>query len=367
MNSKLNISRFEFYKLTPIFECRLKNNLICILWDSSVKNMRYKTPKEYSDEILSGNRLALSRAITLVESTKSDHQKAAAEILNKLIPHTGKSIRLGITGVPGAGKSTFIEALGCYLVENGHKVAVLAIDPSSTVSGGSILADKTRMEKLSISPNAFIRPSPSSSHLGGVAQKTRETMLLCEAAGFDIIIVETVGVGQSEVTAASMVDFFLILMLPNAGDELQGIKKGVLELADAIAINKADSKDMEKALLAKKIYESAIHILTPISKHWTPPVLTCSAIEKKGIKEIWEIILKHKDVFQKSEEFIKKRKDQEINWMWAMLDANLKDYIFSMPLVKKAIDEAKRALQEGKITPDSAAKQILDNITINIR
>jgi len=284
-----------------------------------------------------------------------------------LIPHTGKSIRLGITGVPGAGKSTFIEALGCYLVENGHKVAVLAIDPSSTISGGSILADKTRMEKLSVSPNAFIRPSPSSSHLGGVAQKTRETMLLCEAAGFDVIIVETMGVGQSEVAAYSMVDFFLVLMLPNAGDELQGIKKGVLELADAIVVNKADSKEMEKAFLAKKIYENAMHILSPISKNWTPPVLTCSALEKRGIDEIWETILKHKDIFTKSGELIKKRKEQEINWMWALLDVNLKNYIFSMPSVKKAITEAKHALHEGKITPDSAANQILDNIIKQIK
>ncbi len=329
--------------------------------------MRYKTPEEYSSEILDGNRLALSRAITLVESTKSDHQKIAAEVLNKLIPHTGKSIRLGITGVPGAGKSTFIEALGCYLVENGHKVAVLAIDPSSTVSGGSILADKTRMEKLSVSQNAFIRPSPSSSHLGGVAQKTRETMLLCEAAGFDVIIVETVGVGQSEVAAASMVDFFLVLMLPNAGDELQGIKKGVLELADAIAVNKADAKEMEKALLAKKIYENAIHIVTPISKHWTPPVLTCSALEKIGIDGVWETILKHKDIFTKSGELIKKRKEQEINWMWALLDANLKNYIFSMPSVKKVVNEVKHALQEGRITPDSAANQILENIIRQVK
>jgi len=325
--------------------------------------MRYKTAEEYSSEILNGNRLALSRAITLVESTKSEHQKIAGEFLNKLIPHTGKSIRVGITGVPGAGKSTFIETLGCYLIENRHKVAVLAIDPSSTVSGGSILADKTRMEKLSVSPNAFIRPSPSSSHLGGVAQKTRETMLLCEAAGFDVIIIETIGVGQSEVTAASMVDFFLVLMLPNAGDELQGIKKGVLELADAIAINKADSKEIEKALLAKKVYENAMHILTPISKNWMPPVLTCSALEKRGIDEIWKTILKHKEIFEQSGELIKKRKEQEINWMWAMLDANLKNYIFSMPAVKKAISEAKHALQEGKITPNSAANLILDSIT----
>lgn len=328
--------------------------------------VKYKTAEEYANEILKGNRLALSRAITLIESTKAEHRKFSAEILNRLIPHTGKSVRLGITGVPGAGKSTFIEALGCYLAENGYKIAVLAIDPSSTVSGGSILADKTRMEKLSASPSAFIRPSPSSSHLGGVALKTKETMLLCEAAGFDVIIVETVGVGQSEVAAASMVDFFLVLMLPNAGDELQGIKKGVLELADAIAVNKADSDGDGKAQLAKKIYENAIRIFAPASKHWIPPVLTCSALEKRGIDKIWETVSRHREVFEKNGELAKKRKDQEINWMWSLLEDELKLYIFSIPAVKKAIKEAEQSLHNGKITPDSASKKILEVISKHV-
>ena len=229
--------------------------------------------------LLNGNRRILAKTITLIESSLSSHQVLAQAILDRLLPHTGKAVRLGITGVPGVGKSSFIESLGMLLVEKGHRVAVLAVDPSSTRSGGSILADKTRMERLSADSRAFIRPSPSGGTLGGVARKTRETMLVCEAAGFDVIIVETVGVGQSEITVSSMVDFFLVLMLAGAGDELQGIKKGVLELADAIAINKADGDNIEKAGRAKKDYETALHLLRPASPNWSPPVLTCSARE----------------------------------------------------------------------------------------
>jgi LAO/AO transport system kinase len=324
--------------------------------------MSYTTSEEFACEILKGNRLALSKAITLIESEKAEDRKTSSEIIQALIPHTGRAIRLGITGVPGAGKSTFIEALGCYLTESNHNVAVLAIDPSSSRSGGSILADKTRMEKLSVSPRAFIRPSPSSTHLGGVARKTREAMLLCEAAGFDVMIIETVGVGQSEIAAASMVDFFLVLMLPNAGDELQGIKKGLLECADAIAVNKADSNNREEALLARKIYESALHIITPASRNWTPPVLTCSALEGDGVGEIWQTVLNHHTLFGDSGELLKKRKDQDVNWMWSLLETSLKDYFYSLPSVKEVIDDAKDAVLEGTMTPARAAEQILNSI-----
>jgi len=325
--------------------------------------MKYRTAEEFAGELLKGRRLALSKAITLIESEKADDRKMASEILKALIPHTGASIRVGITGVPGAGKSTFIEALGCHLTGQNHTVAVLAIDPSSSISGGSILADKTRMENLIVSPHAFIRPSPSSSHLGGVAKKTRETMLLCEAAGFEIVLIETVGVGQSEIAAASMVDFFLVLMLPNAGDELQGIKKGVLECADAIVINKADAASMEKALLAKKIYENALHIITPPSRSWIPPVLTCSSLEGTGIDEVWLAVMKRHTLLRESGELAKKRKDQDIHWMWSLLDEHIKQYVFSLPGVEQAIKRAQDDLREGAITPDSAAEQILSAIT----
>src|SRR5210317_1087126 len=251
--------------------------------------------QDIADGVRAGNVRALAKAITLIESRNLDHSLAATTLLDELLPDTGNSIRIGISGVPGAGKSTFIEALGMSLLSQGHKVAVLAVDPSSQISGGSILGDKTRMEELSRQANAFIRPSPSSGTLGGVARKTRETMLACEAAGFDVIIVETVGVGQSETTVASMVDFFLVLMLAGAGDELQGIKKGILELADAIAINKADGDNVENAKRAVKAYETALSLLNPSSPSWKAPVLTCSALEMIGIEDIWNVVLDHKE------------------------------------------------------------------------
>ena len=249
-------------------------------------------PKILIKGVRKQDRRLLSKTITLIESARPDHQQLARKIVDEVLPHTGKAIRLGITGVPGVGKSTFIESLGMLLVQSGHRVAVLAVDPSSSRSGGSVMADKTRMEKLAVEENAFIRPSPSGGTLGGVARKTRETMMVCEAAGFNVIIVETVGVGQSETTVASMVDFFLVLMLAGAGDELQGIKRGVLELADALAINKADGDNIEKAQKAAKIYTTALHMLQPASPNWDPPVLTCSALEMTGIAEIWQTVLK---------------------------------------------------------------------------
>jgi len=266
--------------------------------------------QDYIDGVLANNRRMVAKTITLIESSLFAHQESAKAIVNELLSHAGKAVRIGITGVPGVGKSTYIESFGLQLVRQGHRVAVLAVDPSSSKSGGSIMGDKTRMEKLSLEPNAFIRPSPSGGTLGGVARRTRETIVVCEAAGFDVIIVETVGVGQSETTVASMVDFFLVLMLAGAGDELQGIKKGVLELADAIAINKADGTNIENAKIAKLEYERALSILTPFSKTWSPPVLTCSAVTMKGIDEIWQTILEHRKKIEATGELAEKRSQQ---------------------------------------------------------
>jgi len=325
--------------------------------------MKFTKAEDYINGIINKSSAALAKTITLIESTLPAHQELSQEIMTKIIPFTGNSIRVGITGVPGVGKSTFIESIGMHLVNNNHKVAVLAIDPSSTVSGGSILADKTRMEKLVASPNAFIRPSPSGNYLGGVAQKTRETMLLCEAAGYDAIVVETVGVGQSEVTVASMVDFFLVLMLPNAGDELQGIKKGILELADAIAVNKADKAHQTQAKLAKRIYENAMHILKPASMNWSPPVLTCSARENTGIKDIWDSIVEHHTIFIKSGELDNRRQVQSISWMWTMIEDGIKRHFINLPEVKKVISKMESEVTEKHTTPTNAAKQILKIMT----
>lgn len=309
--------------------------------------------------LLNGNRRILAKAITLIESSLSRHQALAQAILDRLLPHTGKAVRLGITGVPGVGKSSFIESLGMMLVEKGHRVAVLAVDPSSTRSGGSILADKTRMERLCADSRAFIRPSPSSGTLGGVARKTRETMLVCEAAGFDVIIVETVGVGQSETTVSSMVDFFLVLMLAGAGDELQGIKKGVLELADAIAINKADGDNIEKARKAKKDYETALQLLRPASPNWSPPVLTCSARELTGIDDIWAVVLKHRDIMTSSCELDQNRRSQALAWMWSLVEEGLKDRFKHHPKVQHHLPQLLRQVENGMLSPTAAACQLL--------
>ena len=316
-------------------------------------------PQKLIKGVRKQDRRLLSKTITLIESSRPDHQQLARKIIDELLPDTGKAVRLGITGVPGVGKSTFIERLGISLVEAGQRVAVLAVDPSSSRSGGSVLADKTRMEKLAVEENAFIRPSPSGGTLGGVARKTRETMLICEAAGFDVIIVETVGVGQSEITVASMVDFFLVLMLAGAGDELQGIKRGVLELADAIAINKADGDNLEKAKKAAKIYTNALHMLQPTSPNWKPPVLTCSALEISGIAEIWQMVMKFHKKFSASGELNHKRQKQALDWLWSLVEDGLKERFHTNPEIQKRLDQITRAVAKGETAPTLAADKLL--------
>jgi len=321
--------------------------------------MKQLDPQPYIDGILVGDRRMLSKTITLVESALPSHQETARRILNALLPKTGGAVRLGITGVPGVGKSTFIESFGMMLVEKGHRVAVLAVDPSSARSGGSVMADKTRMEKLSADPRAFIRPSPSGGTLGGVARKTRETMLVCEAAGYDPVIVETVGVGQSEISVASMVDFFLVLLLAGAGDELQGLKKGILELADALAINKADGDNLDPARKAAKVYELALHLLQPSSPRWNPPVLTCSALEMTGIEQIWKTVLEHHELVAQSGELELKRRQQAVAWMWALLDEGLKARFTRHPEIKKQLPRILREVERGSLAPTSAADKLL--------
>src|SRR5215203_4047742 len=273
--------------------------------------------------IRAGDRAVLARAITLVESKRADHRQAAHRLVQELLVRTGKAIRVGITGAPGVGKSLTIDALGSFLTERGQKVAALAVDPSSTRTGGAILGDKTRMARLAVDPNAFIRPSPSSGTLGGVAAKTRETMLLCEAAGYDVVLVETVGIGQSEIAVADMTDFFLVLMLPGAGDELQGMKKGVVELADMIAVNKADADNVARANAAAAEYRAALHILNPRSPDWTPPVITYSGLTGAGIAELWQKILDHRTAMNASGEFAGRRREQQVKWMWSMLEQRM--------------------------------------------
>jgi len=315
--------------------------------------------QNYIQGILSRNRRILSKAITLVESRLAAHEALAQEIIDGLLPFTGNAVRLGITGVPGVGKSTFIENFGIHLVEKGHRLAVLAVDPSSTRSGGSVMADKTRMEKLSTHSEAFIRPSPSGGTLGGVARKTRETMLVCEAAGFDVILVETVGVGQSEIAVASMVDFFLVLMLAGAGDEIQGIKKGVLEIADALAINKADQDNLQRARQAQKEYESALNLLAPASPSWKPPVLTCSSLEQVGLDEIWEVVLDHRKKLTETGELRVKRKRQAMAWMWSLVEEGMKDRLYKHPNVKTRLPALLQSVEEGTLSPAAAALEIL--------
>jgi len=301
----------------------------------------------------------LAKAITLIESSRPDHQRRAEAVLQALLPHTGGALRLGISGVPGVGKSTFIEALGLYLIERGHRVAVLAVDPSSSLSGGSILGDKTRMERLSRDPRAFIRPSPSAGSLGGVAEKTRETMLVCEAAGFDVVIVETVGVGQSETAVANMTDMFVLLQLPNAGDDLQGIKKGIMELADLIVINKADA-DPAAAMRAKAQLETALHMLRPAHPDWRVPVLLVSALKREGLDRFWETVLAFRDTLQKNGALAEKRRRQALAWMWERIDAELKRRFRQHPAVRALLPAIERDVESGRLAPVVAARRLLD-------
>ncbi|MDP2135552.1 MAG: methylmalonyl Co-A mutase-associated GTPase MeaB [Sulfuritalea sp.] len=309
--------------------------------------------------LLAGHRRALAKAITLVESTRRDHALRAQKLLDAILPHTGRSLRVGISGVPGVGKSTFIEALGMYLIEHGHRIAVLAVDPSSTVHGGSILGDKTRMELLSQQTSAFIRPSPSSGSLGGVAVHTREALLLCEAAGYDIIIVETVGVGQSETAVAGMTDCFVLLQLPNAGDDLQAIKKGIMELADLVVFNKADI-DPAAAQLAAAQMRSALSMLHPSSPNWKPPVLTLSAMRKDGLVEFWQTIEKFRTTLGASGEFDARRRHQALAWMWQLIDAGLRSHFHQAPAVMTALHDTTAAVEAGRMTPAEAARRLLD-------
>jgi LAO/AO transport system kinase len=318
------------------------------------------TAKELIDGILKGDKVALSRAITLVESTNPNHLAKANEIIAACLPYANQSVRLGITGVPGVGKSTFIEAFGGYLTGIGKKVAVLAVDPSSTLSHGSILGDKTRMEELVKDENAYIRPSASGETLGGVARKTRETIMLCEAAGFDTVIIETVGVGQSETAVHSMVDFFLLLKISGAGDELQGIKRGIMEMADAIVINKADGDNVAKAKLAKSEFNRALHLFPAKSSGWTPTVSTCSAYEKTGIAAVWETITSYLNVVQSNHYFEEKRREQSLYWMMETINEQLKQRFYQHPEIHPLLASCQEAVLNNTLSPFAAAQKLLE-------
>lgn len=323
-----------------------------------------KRPQLSADDFVAGirqgNIAILSQAVTLVESSLPQHQLIAQEVIAKCLPYAGNAMRIGITGVPGAGKSTFIEALGMHLMRNGRKLAVLTIDPSSERSKGSILGDKTRMEELSVAKNAFIRPSPSAGSLGGVARKTRESIVLCEAAGFDTIFVETVGVGQSETAVHSMVDFFLLIQLAGTGDELQGIKRGIMEMADAIAINKCDGSNVDKARVAKTLFQNALHLFPPHESGWIPEVKTCSAIENMGIADIWEMVERYERHAKTKGFFEFKRSNQAKYWMYETINEHIKNSFYQNENIKQMLHTAEQQILDNKVSSFIAAKQLLD-------
>ena len=317
------------------------------------------TVHELVEGVLAADRAAVGRALTLVESTRSDHRVQARELLDVLLLHAVESHRVGITGVPGVGKSTFIESLGTKLTGAGHRVAVLAVDPTSKLTGGSILGDQTRMLRLANDPAAFVRPSPSAGTLGGVSRTTRETMVVLEAAGYDVVLVETVGVGQSETVVAGMVDFFLLLMLPGAGDELQGIKKGVLELADMIAVNKADGDNEARAREAVRDYSAALRLIRPASPDWTPPVMTCSGLTGEGLSELWERVEDHRRALTASGGWDEQRRAQQLSWMWSTVEDRLVAAMRADPAVHEVLAEAERSVLDGETTPAAAAEHLV--------
>jgi len=319
--------------------------------------------ERYIQGVLDGSRADIARAITLVESTRPDHRQVAQQVLTELLPNTGKAVRVGITGVPGVGKSTFIDSFGIMLTGLGHRVAVLAVDPSSTRTGGSILGDKTRMQRLAVDPAAFIRPSPSSGTLGGVARATRESMLIMEAAGYDVVLVETVGVGQSETAVAGMVDTFLLLALARTGDQLQGIKKGVLELADIVAVNKADGPHEKDARHAARELMSALRLLRDPGAAWQTPVLTCSAVENSGLDEVWERIQRHRAVLESTGELDRRRREQQVDWTWNLVHDQLLARLHADPGVRAIAPALEQRVRDGSVTATTAAEQILEEFS----
>lgn len=333
-----------------------------LLQNWNTKNQDKESLSQLIEGIKKSQITSLARAITQIESSSDKHIEKSQQLIKELLPYTGKSIRIGISGAPGVGKSTFIESFGYFLCEQGHKVAVLAIDPSSTRSKGSIMGDKTRMEKLSRQPNAFIRPSPSGGTLGGVARKTRESILLCEAAGYDVILIETVGVGQSEITVRSMVDFYLLMILPGSGDEIQGIKKGIVELADMLVINKADGDNQINAQITKNSYQNALHYLQQATDGWQTNVFLCSALKHFGIEDIWKNIIEFESKIKDSGLFEERRNRQKLDWVYSMVEENLFQRFYANPEIQKIKSGLDKDILEGKVTPTSAYNLLISKI-----